>query len=54
MSELFLAIKFALIFTGVWVLLMTFLAWENPFRYFTPGFIVRIFVATVVVVWLLS
>ncbi|MEB7738445.1 hypothetical protein NGB58_04010 [Escherichia coli] len=55
MSELFLAVKGALIFTGAWILLMTFLTWKNPFRYFTPGFIVRIFVTTVAIVfWLLS
>ena len=55
MSELFLAVKFALIFTGAWLLLVTFMAWDNPLHHFTPGFIVRMFVTTVVVViWLLS
>ncbi|CAH5913846.1 hypothetical protein AI2916V1_3785 [Enterobacter cloacae] len=56
MSEVLVLIKITAIVIGVSVAVlgvMSFVMWQNPFRYIKPMFAVRVLVALVAYAWLL-
>ncbi len=56
MNEVFVLIKITAIVIGISVAvlgLMSFVMWQNPFRFIKPMFAVRVLVALVAYVWFL-